>query len=439
MRTQQILMLILALSLTRTTARAADSGPIVSPQQIVSEALAHSHKLQSAGIESQLMQARKNQAVSRSLPSLKIAASANSYNGLQDSAMGSFVFPAIEDRYSLQAELSQTVFTAGRISGARKAADFDRRAAESALRSTDADLRLQALTAYWSWSKAHFALAATQAAVKRVESHNRDVKNQKDSGMATESDALSAEVLMDQTILRKQDAQRNLDLARATTAFMVGRELAADAIPQKPNAATLSAIQAVKEVPAIEAAMTNRPERLRAEMAVRSAHEQVVVNRSAYYPQLSLVARYEQARPNNLFFPPVDEWNDDTFVGAVAAWNLFEGGLTRAKVVEAASREKQARLQAEEVTEAIALEVKQARIRLDAAIARLAVSQRAEKSAERNLEVTRNQWISGTTRHSDVLDAESKYADAQYESVVSAGDAVLAKASMDHAMGVLGK
>jgi outer membrane protein len=439
MRRQQIMILILALSLTRVMASAADSGPTVSPQQIVSEAIAHSYKLQSAGIENQLMQARKNQAVSRSLPSLKIAASANSYNGLEDSMMGSFIFPAIEDRYSFQAELGQTVFTGGRISGSRRAADFDRRAAESALQSTDADLRLQALTTYWNWSKAYYALAAADAAVKRIESHSRDVKNQRDGGMATESDALSAEVLLDQTILRMQDAHRNLDLARAATAFLAGRELAADAIPQKPDAASLGAIQAEKEASAIQAAMTNRPEIVRAEMVARSAHEQVVVTRSAYYPQLSLVARYEQARPNNLFFPPADEWNDDTFVGAVVAWNLFEGGLTRAKVVEAVSREKQVRLQAEEIAEAIELEVKQARIRLDAAIARLGVAERAEKSAERNLEVTGNQWQSGTARHSDVLDAESKYADAQYESVATAADAVLARASLDHAMGVLGR
>jgi outer membrane protein len=439
MKTRQVLITILAMTLIRA-ATAADKDQTVTPQQIVSESLAHSYQLKVAGIEPEIMEARNAGATASALPSLKIVGSAQRYSGLVDVSFGDILtIPGIQDRYSIYAELSQTLFTGGRISNSRRAAKFDRLTAEFSLQATDADIRLQTLTAYWNWSKACYSLSAVEAAVKRIEAHNRDVKNQKDAGMATESDALSAQVLLQQTMLKKQDAGRNLELARATTAFLIGHDLAPDAVPQKPDAALMAAIQLEKESAAIQAAMTNRPEKASADMASRSAGAQADVVRSSYYPQLSLVARYEEARPNNLFFPPADEWNDDSFVGAVLTWNLFEGGLTHSKVVEAVAREKQARLRAELISESIALEVKQARIQLDAAIARLGVAESAEKSAERNLEVTRNQWQSGTARNSDVLDAESKYADAQYESVTSAADAALAKARMDYAMGVLGQ
>jgi len=107
--------------------------------------------------------------------------------------------------------------------------------------------------------------------------------------------------------------------------------------------------------------------------------------------------------------------------------------------METTQRSKQAKLRVQQVSDSIALEVKEARIRLDSAIARISVAQRAEKSALRNLEVSRNQLASGTARHSDVLDAESRYADATYELAVSGADAALAKAVMDHAMGTLGR
>jgi outer membrane protein len=419
---------------------AADPERTVTPQQIVSEALAHSYQLKITGIETQVLSLREKQAVSRSLPSLKVAASATSYSGLEDSVFGPGVsFPAIDNRYGFYAELSQTIFTGGKIRNSIRTAAFDTASAESSMLAADADLRLQALTAYWNWSKAQLALAAIGAAARKIESHSQDVRNQLKNGLATESDALSAEVLLDQTNLKLQDAQRNLNLARAAVAFVVGHDLAADAVPEKPDLAALALIPVGNERSIIEAAITNRPERLSAEMATRSAEAQIGVSRSTYYPQVSLVARYEQARPNAMFFPPVDEWDNDTFVGAMVSWSLFDGGLTHAKATESAARAKQARLRTEQLTDSIALEVKEARIRLDSAIARLAVAERAEKSAQRNLEVSRNQLQNGTARHSDVLDAESRYADATYEMAVSGADAALAKAVMDHAMGMLGR
>jgi len=431
---------VTAFAMFSHLALAVESERTVTSQEVVSEALAHSYQLKIADIETQVQEFKVKEAAAGALPSLNIAASVSRYNGLQDLVLAPIIsIPAVEDRYGVYAELSQVLFTGGRISNSRRAAVLDKASAEASMEATDADLRLQTLTAYWNWSKAFLALAALEASAKTIESHCNNVQNQLKSGLATENDALSSEVLLDQTNLKLQDAQRNLNLARAEVAFVIGHDLPLEVIPEKPDLAGLASIPPEPKQSVIEDALAVRPEKASSESAYKSAKAQVGVTRSAYYPQVSLVARYEEGRPNAMFFPPVNEWNEDTFVGAVLSWNIFEGGLTHAKVMETTQRAKQAKLRVQQVSDSIALEVKEARIRLDSAIARISVAQRAEKSALRNLEVSRNQLASGTARHSDVLDAESRYADATYELAVSGADAALAKAVMDHAMGTLGR
>jgi outer membrane protein len=171
--------------------------------------------------------------------------------------------------------------------------------------------------------------------------------------------------------------------------------------------------------------------------AAESADAEVRRARAAFFPQASAVARYEQLRPNNLFFPPEDEWNADAFAGVAIQWNLLDWGLARSRTAEVEARREQARLRAGQADERIVLQVREARIGLQNATDRLALARRAEESAGHNLKVATDLWQSGLARHSDVLDAHARLTDAQYDAVAAAADVVLAQAAMKHATGRL--
>lgn len=431
--------LVLALLLICWAARVSPGGaePVrITPQQVVSNALAHSHRLRLMDKETVAAEARQRQAWAAGLPSLSTDARANFYTGLEDTTLGpNVVIPGIENRYGAGVALSQPLFTGGRIRSSKQSAAYQKEAAEYHQRGAQSDVALQALNAYWSWSKAYYLLESIQAAVLRVEAHARNVRNQRQAGLATDNEMLAAEVQLDRTRLRMEEAKRRVNVAGARLTFLTGQAWHPESSPIKATARVNPGL--VPEPMLLDAALTNRSERAALQREVQAARAAVKSARAEFYPQVSAVARYEYARPNLLLIPPRDRWHEDGFAGVAMSWNIFDWGLRRAKVAEAAVRVSQAQTRLDLVEEEILLQVREARINLQDAIDRIAVVQRVERSAQRNLEAATDLWTNGLSRHSDVLDAHAQLTDAQFEIIAAHADLELARASLEHAAGLL--
>ena len=407
---------------------------IVMPDDVVRDALSHSRVLQASKEEVEAADARYAQARAQGLPTLGVELDATHFEGLQDSTLGpGIVIPSFENHYAASATVTQPLYTGGRIRGQKASARSRRRAAALTHQATEADVIFRAATAFWNWSKAFNSVDALKASVAKMEVHTSDMQTQYEAGLVTDNDLLAMEVLLDQTLLRLEEARRRVDLARAGIAFLTGRELPEAAVPAPapdPGSAEVPTAD-----PLLSEARSNRAERASREMELRAAEALVDASGSGFRPQVFLTARYEQARPNNLFFPPADEWNDDAFAGAVATWSLFDSGLTRAKVREAKARAAQARLQLAEEEERIALEVKEARIDLANALERFRVASRAEQSAQRGLRSATDLWQNGLKPHAEVLDAYAQLVDAQSQVVSARADIAMAREGLRHAVG----
>ncbi len=428
--TVPIFLLIAAL------AADADGPVLIGPDQIVREAMDHSLSLQSADQDVKAAAARQSQARAQGLPSVDVDARATRYNGLEDAVLGpEMVIPAVDDRYGASIGVRQALYTGGRITQQKASAQYSRRAAEESRRGTESEVILQSFTAYWNWSKAFSFMESLRAAVARMEAHDADMKHLLAAGMATDNDALATEVLLEQTRLRFEEAQRRVDVAKARVAFLTGRELPAAAVPQQADGAM--AVNVPPESALVDMAGTNRAEILSGQLSAKSAAAQADVARAELYPQITLSARYEHARPNLMDFPLAEEWNDDVFAGVVLTWSLFDFGLTRDRAREAAARAEQARLQLCQTEERVVLEVREARADLQDAVSRRTVAARAEQSALRNLERSTDLWKNGLARHSDVLDAHAQLTDTQNEQIAAAADVMLSQANLAYAVGRL--
>lgn len=410
---------------------------IIKPEQVVQAALGHSPALQMAAGEERATAARMDQVRAIGQFNLSADARAAHYWGLSDQQLGpQIVIPGIPDRYGAGIQATQPLYTGGRVTRERSAAAFAHAAAGHAQRGAEADVALAALSAYWNWSKSVSAVESFRAAVRRVEQHNNDMQNSHKAGLVTESDALATTVQLENTRLQLAEAGRRVEAARAQLAFLMGCELPVAAQP-------LGAVAANPVAPAVEAALldlarTNRAELAARRQEVRAAEEKIEAARAEGRPQVALAARYEQVRPNMLIIPPSDEWNDDGFVGITVSWNLFDSGLTRAKVAEAAARREQARQRQQQATDQVALEVRVARVDLANATERLAVSQRATESARHSLKVADDLWKNGLTRHVELLDAHAQLTSAEFQVVAARADVELARAALKHATGELG-
>lgn len=410
---------------------------LITPEQIVSRTLAHSYQLKAATKEIAAAEAKQAETRAQALPQLTTDVRAMRYTGLYDSAFGPFfLIPAIDSRYNAGVSLSQPAYTGGRISNQKEGAYFQKRAAEEIRRGNEADFTLQALAAYWNWSKVYYSLEALKAAVTRMEAHARDINNLYQAGLATDNDTLATEVLLDQTRLRLDEAKRGIEMARARIAFLSGQELPQESEPSKYEAQGESIRPPETEL--LTTAKTNRAEPAARQWELKAAEAQVKVSRAEYYPQVALTARYEQARPNLLNIPPVDKWQDDGFAGIALSWNIFDWSLTRARVAQATARSAQAKLRLDQVQEDIVLQVREANIDLQNVKARVTVAERVESSARRNLAATTDLWQNGLARHSELLDAHAQFTNAQSEVIAAKADLAIAQAALQHAIGLLG-
>ena len=407
---------------------------IVKPEQVVAAALEYSPSLQwTAGAE-RVAAARLAQARASGGFTLSADARAAHYWGLSDQALGpQVIIPGIADRYGAGLQAVQPLFTGGRIARERAAADFAHAAAGQAQRGARADITLAALTAYWGWSKSVSAVESFRAAVRRVAQHDTDMQNGRQAGLVTESDALATTVQLENTRLQLAEAERRVETARAQLACLMGRDL-------PPAAQPLIAAAAPNTVPATEAALltqarARRPALTARRLDVRAAEEKIEAARAERRPQFALAARYEQLRPNLLNIPPADEWNYDAFVGITASWTLFDSGLTRARIAEAAARRDQARQRQQLAADEVALEVRVDRVALANAGERLAVARRAAASARRRLQAADDLWKNGLARHVELLDAHAQLTGAEYQVTAARADVELARAALDHATG----
>ena len=427
------ILLILAFAQTFPAEKAAT---VISPDQIVQKALAYSLLLKTQGQSVRMAAAQRRQAEAAGGTLIDARFQAAHYNGLNNETLGpALTLPVIQDQYAGSVGLTQPLFTGGRIASQERSARLIETASRSSLRAVESDVVLDALAAYWQWSKAARSAAALEAAVTRMKAHATDMANLKKSGMATDNDVLASDVLLDQTLLKLDDAQRQVELARTRLAELTGEEPGPRQRPEE--AGPVSDDEPIPLGQALSAALSNRTELAAARLQATAAEASVASARAEALPQLALSARYEQGRPNPRDFPPTDEWKGDAYVGATVSWTLLDSGLTRAKTAEAYARAAQAGLQFQRLKDQVDTEVKQARINLVSVRSRTKTAAHAEASARRNVGVTTDLWKNGLARHSDVLDAEASLTDAEYQRIAAQADAAIAEAALRHAIGTL--
>jgi len=405
----------------------------IGVEQIVGEVLEHSYQLKAAGEQVMAADAVKKQADAAVFPSLDLDGRAAHYEGLKENNFPNFRIPAIPDRYGGGVTLSQPLFTGGQISGRKEMTDEQRLAARSSFSASRVDVIYQAMIAYWSWSKAFHAAESFRAAVAWMESHDRDMRNLRTAGLATENDQLSTSVRLDQTRLRLEEALRHTRLCQAAIEQLTGKTLPPDAGPSRPNSDDLSPVSSEREL--IQGALTNRPDIQAQRSTLNAARKNIQIQGANYYPQLNANLRGEVGRPNQLNIPPEDDWLFDAFIGVGATWNIMDWGLTRAKVNEAKARANQAGHQLSQLNEQVMFEIRRALINLENAMTRVTVARRAEESAKLDLKSATDLWKNGLARHSDVLDSQARLTDAGFDLVSAAADTALARAELDHAYG----
>ena len=161
----------------------------------------------------------------------------------------------------------------------------------------------------------------------------------------------------------------------------------------------------------------------------------VVTAKAGYKPNVSVFAGYNWI--NAQFTPPVeldhsiDGWN----VGAQLSWDIFDGMLTRGKVMQAKANYEKSRTDLDDRARQIELEVRTSYSDFIKAREVLDSQTKVQEEAEEALREASARADAGTGTQLDVLDAQTSLTQARTTQVQALHDYDAARARLERAIG----
>jgi len=341
------------------------------------------------------------------LPSLTASAGLNQFNEAPSFDFSGAGVPATlplfdgETMQTADARVTLPLYAGGRIRHGIDAAQAMLDAQSARSMADEQQVKLDVARRFIDVLRAERALAVADSTVASLQAHVADVDDMFRSGAVARNDYLSAAVSLADAEQRSLQSRNALDLASAAYNRALGRPLDApvtldEQLPgidisldlTSPDALTAVALMERDEIDGIESAAA----------AYRAKSKSM---RGEILPQLAVTGGYV-SMPNE-FLNRDDFW----MVGIGVQWKLFDGGQTRRQADALNSRAYALTHEQAHFESLVALEVRQAWLRLEETRERKRLAERAVEQAEENLRVVRDRYRNGEGTNTEVLDAET--------------------------------
>jgi len=375
------------------------------------------------------------------LPQLSVG---GGYNYLQPSLIETFPLPAPLSSYiqipnqnwNAEVKVQQSIYAGGRITSSLRSAKLTREQALLNYQATLADTLLSVRVAYDDVLVAIQQMAVHEASVELLTNELADVRKRFDAGTVPQFDMLRAQVELanerPRLIQAKNDYRVGKDNLLNLLAVRMPKTISED-VPL-PLSDTLVAIPYQIDLPtALARALTRRPELAALRKAEALRREDLASAKSGRKPSAQVYGGYQwQSLPyeNNL--------NDDLYgwvAGAQLTWNIFDGQLTRGKVMEAKARYERAQLDVDESGRQIELEVRTAYSSFLEAREVLESQKTVQEEAQEALRLAEARRAAGTSTQLDVLSSQTALTQARTTQVQALHDYAVARARLQRALG----
>jgi TolC family type I secretion outer membrane protein len=340
--------------------------------------------------------------------------------------------PAILNRYSTRASVTQPLFTGFRIPNQHDAAQARTEAARAQVASTEQSVAFETRAAYWDLYRAQAQARATAKSVELIERRLTDIRNQRAAGRATEADVLRVKARRDRVRAERLRARNAVQSARRALNDQMGRPLEAPVT----LADTVQLSQTERPADAlVERALQQRPNLRALRQTVRAQAAEVDVAQSDWFPQVALTGSYLYARPNEQLFPPEDRFQGTWEAGVQLSWDLSLGFRTDAAADRARAQWQQARYELQDRRQSVRAEVKQRAEDVAQAREAVAAAETSLESARAAYRAVQSRFEEGMVVVSDLLDAERALREARSQLAAAQAEYALARAALARAVG----
>jgi outer membrane protein TolC len=335
-------------------------------------------------------------------------------------------------------QIVQSIYEGGRLVAALQAASATKKQALAQYQTAVADTLLAVRLAYYDVLLAAQQITVNEASVNLLQKELDDQQSRYNAGTVPKFNVLRAEVALANERPALIQARNNYRIAKNNLSNLLGYNLPRNIWEDIPLnlTDTLDAAPYQVDLPtAIQQALGRRTELVALRQTAELQRLGVVNARAGYKPTVQVFAGYNWY--NAQFTPPVEithdinGWN----AGAQMSWDIFDGMLTRGKVIQARALYDKSRTDLDDRARQIELEVRTAYSGFIMAREVLDSQLKVQEEAEEALREASARADAGTGTQLDVLDAQTSLTQARTTEVQALHDYDAARARLERAIG----
>jgi len=364
------------------------------------------------------------------------------YRRTDRGAIETFPVPGIQplpdQNWNAGVQIVQSIYEGGKLVAALKAASATKQQALAQYQTAVADTLLSVRVAYYDVLLAAQQITVHEASVNLLQHELDDQQRRYQAGTVPHFNVLRAEVAVANERPALIQARNNYRIAKNNLSNLLGYNLPRDIwedIPLNLTDALDAAPYEVDLPDAIQQALSRRSELVALRKTEELQQLNVVNARAGYKPRVQAFAGYTWN--NSQFIDPNDigytlyGWN----VGGQVSWNIFDGMLTRGKVVQAKALYQKAKTDVVDTGRQIELEVRTAYSQFIEAREVLESQKTVQAEAEEALREADARAAAGTGTQLDVLDAQTSLTQARTTEIQALHDYDIARARLERAIG----
>ena len=399
-------------------------------EEAYASALTSHESIQIAGETVVQADSKVDQAWSYLYPRITALGSYTRYNEVLPPT-GAFVFQPLGQLQGAVV-LTQPLYTGGRTLAALRLTKTLQESSRSDLSTSRQTVLIGVAEAYYAVLRAQKTVIVSKDAVERMLRHRQVTEREASTrrSKANTSALLRANSLVDQARINLTLAENNLSVARKR--FSLLTQLPENSLLDEPAnlqlpAEPLAALQ--------ERALQSRDDYASARLTEKVAKEQVTITRGAHYPQVYAEGgmRYQDSSPMTMM-------DATTYYGGIRIQvPIFEGGLMKAEVAEARSKQRQTELNSALLQRTIRNEVAEAYLSCQTVNAIFDTAKMQFESSRRNFDTVEGLFAEGLVPSLSVIDAQQALSLVERELVAATYEQQLALLRLQKSMGLLGK
>lgn len=342
------------------------------------------------------------------------------------------------DSWSSAITLTQTIYQGGRTLSAFRAAQLTKDQAILNYQSAVADVLLATRTNYYGVLLAEQQIVVNEASTNLLTKQLEDQQRRYDAGTVPRFNVLQAEVALDNAIPPVINARNSYRIAKNNLCNQLGYNLPRDVWEDIPLRLTdrLDSDPYNIQLPAAIAEALQKRTELQALKKTEALQREGIINAKAgYKPTISAFAGWDwrssqfEPDPNNK--TEYDGWE----IGGQFSWSIFDGALTRGKIIQARAGLEHARADVEDRARQIELEVRTDYSTFINAREVLQSQTKVQEEAEEALRLANARADAGTGTQLDVLNAQTSLTQARTTQVQALHDYDVARAQLRRAIG----